>query len=242
MRRLVLEDMLTTEEYEQERGRLRRRIIESKHARRITAGDRISLVFEDRETVQFLVQEIIRAEHLVGEQTREEIEFCNSLIPGVNELSATLFIEITESSRIKEILDDLQGVDDGNAVALRVGALMRDRNKEDEMATLDELMTLQGVVAAGEFTPGGELVDFRSAVGMPSEQAKVTAQFCATVSNLFVTLAEAYTKLHEGLVWVPPKWWVYAGGNMAVCVGGTKGVFVRLGQTDFNRLYQSLVV
>jgi roadblock/LC7 domain-containing protein len=108
------------------------------------------------------------------------------------------------------------------------------------MATLDELMTIQGVVAAGEFTPGGELVDFRSAVTMPSEQARLTAQCCATVSNLFGMLAEAYTRLHNGQTWVPPKWWVYAGGDMAVCVGGTKGVFVRLGQADFTQLYKSL--
>ena len=44
------------------------------------------------------------------------------------------------------------------------------------MATLDELMQIKGVVAAGEFTPTGELVDFKSSMSMPQHQAGMTAQ------------------------------------------------------------------
>jgi len=55
------------------------------------------------------------------------------------------------------------------------------------MATLDELMQIKGVVAAGEFTVAGELVDFRSSMNMPRDQAGMTAQFCSTVSIMFNT-------------------------------------------------------
>ncbi|MBI4402319.1 MAG: DUF2173 family protein [Nitrospirae bacterium] len=108
------------------------------------------------------------------------------------------------------------------------------------MATLDQLMQIKGVVAAGEFTPGGELVDFRSALSMSQDQAGMTAQFCSTVSIMFNTLAKAYTHMYSNTNWLPPKFWAYGGGDMAVCVGGTKGVFVEIAKADFNLLFRTL--
>jgi roadblock/LC7 domain-containing protein len=108
------------------------------------------------------------------------------------------------------------------------------------MVTLDQLMQIKGVVAAGMFTPSGELVDFKSAVQMPQDQAGMTAQFCGTVSIMFNTLAKAYSHMYTNMSWLPPKFWAYGGGDMAVCVGGTMGVFVEIAQTDFNQLFKTL--
>ena len=108
------------------------------------------------------------------------------------------------------------------------------------MATLDELMQIKGVEAAGEFTPTGELTDFRSSMGMPQDQAGMTAQFCSTVSIMFNTLAKAYSHMYTNTNWLPPKFWAYGGGDMAVCVGGTKGVFVQIAKADFNQLFKVL--
>jgi len=65
------------------------------------------------------------------------------------------------------------------------------------MATLDELMQIKGVVAACEFTVAGELMDFRSSMNMPRDQAGMTAQFCSTVSIMFNTLAKAYSHMYS---------------------------------------------
>jgi len=108
------------------------------------------------------------------------------------------------------------------------------------MATLDQLMQIRGVVAAGEFTPTGELVDFKSAMSMPQEQAGMTAQFCSTVSIMFSTLAKAYSHMYTNMNWLPPRFWAYGGGDMAVCVGGRKGVFVEIAKADFNQLFKAL--
>ena len=108
------------------------------------------------------------------------------------------------------------------------------------MATLDELMQIKGVVAAGEFTPTGELLDFKSSMSMPQDQAGMTAQFCSTVSIMFNTLAKAYSHMYTNTSWLPPKFWAYGGGDMAVCVGGTKGVFVQIAKADFNQLFKVL--
>jgi hypothetical protein len=52
-------------------------------------------------------------------------------------------------------------------------------------ATLDDLLEIDGVVAAGEFTADGKVVDYRAKMDMSPEMADMTAQFCATVTMNF---------------------------------------------------------
>ena len=82
------------------------------------------------------------------------------------------------------------------------------------MATLEQLMQIGGVVAAGEFTPTGELVDFKTSISMPKGQAGMTSQFCSTVSIMFKTLAKAYSHMYSDTSWLPPKFWAYGGGEV----------------------------
>jgi roadblock/LC7 domain-containing protein len=83
------------------------------------------------------------------------------------------------------------------------------------MATLEELLNIEGVVAAGEFDPDGTLVDFRASMAMSPEMGQMTAQFCATVTMMFNTLASSYTQL-SGMRWVPQQGWAYSGGDWTV--------------------------
>ena len=108
------------------------------------------------------------------------------------------------------------------------------------MATLDDLLKLPGVVAAGEFRPDGTLVDFKAKMDMPRDLAQTTAQFCTTVTMLLNTLAGAYTQLSH-MRWLPQQGWAYSGGDWTVAVGGTRGVFVETAKADFNLLFQTLV-
>src|SRR3989442_11024628 len=101
------------------------------------------------------------------------------------------------------------------------------------MATLDQLMQIKGVMAAGEFTSTGELVDFRSAMSMPQDQAGMTAQFCNTVSIMLNTLAKAYLHMYTNMSWFPPKVWAYGGGPMAVGGGGEERGFLDARQGRF---------
>ena len=108
------------------------------------------------------------------------------------------------------------------------------------MATLDELIKIDGVVAAGEFTADGKVVDFKSNMDMPPEMAEMSAQFCATVTMLFNTLAGSFSKLSQ-TNWVPQQGWAYSGGDMTIAVGGNKGVFIETSKADFNQLFQVLI-
>ncbi|MEW6325040.1 MAG: DUF3501 family protein [Nitrospirota bacterium] len=122
MKKLSLADIAPLPDYERERAEFRRRIIALKARRRIALGELMTLVFENRETMRFQIQEMMRAERLSDEgKILEELEVYNQLIPEPGELSATLFIEITEQERIKEILDRLMGIDEPGRVRLEAG-------------------------------------------------------------------------------------------------------------------------
>ena len=110
------------------------------------------------------------------------------------------------------------------------------------MATLQELLDIEGVVAAGEFNLDGSLLDFETSMDMSEEMAQMSAQFCATVSMMFNTLAGSFTQL-SGMNWVPQQGWAYSGGEWTVAIGGggTRGVFVETAKADFNRLFEVLV-
>jgi roadblock/LC7 domain-containing protein len=108
------------------------------------------------------------------------------------------------------------------------------------MAKLEDLLKLPGVMAAGEFSADGKLVDYKTKMEMSRELAATTAQFCATVTMMFDTLAGAFTHLSK-MNWTPQKGWAYSGGEWTVAIGGHRGVFVQTAKADFNKLFEALV-
>jgi hypothetical protein len=123
MNALTPRDLIPHDDYERIRESFRSRIIALKHRRRISVGDKVTLVFENRDTIQFQIQEMIRVEHIVDPvKIQDELDVYNALLPNAEELSATLLIEITEGGKIKEDLDAFQGIDRGETVALRLGS------------------------------------------------------------------------------------------------------------------------
>ncbi len=122
MKLLTHDDLVAQEEYERQRESYRQTIIALKQRRRITIGDKVTLVFENRETLRFQIQEMIRVERIVDPQkVQEELDVYNALIPGSGELSATLLIELTDPDTMKHWLDLFMGLDHGQKVGLRAG-------------------------------------------------------------------------------------------------------------------------
>ena len=122
MKKLDLSDVKNIYEYEKVREEMCRRIIDLKRRRRVQVGKYLCFVFENRETALFQIQEMCRVERIVDEaKIREEVEVYNDLIPGENELSATLLIEIEDRAEIQPVLDRLMGIDAGEHVWIQVG-------------------------------------------------------------------------------------------------------------------------
>jgi hypothetical protein len=118
--KLTLQDIADLRTYERQREEFRDRIIALKKLRRVEVGPVVTIVFENRETVRFQVQEMARAERMgTDAQIQAELDAYNPLIPGPGELTATLFLELTSPDELREWLPRLVGIQE--AVRLVVG-------------------------------------------------------------------------------------------------------------------------
>jgi len=113
MKRVERGEVLELEAYERVREPFRRRIIEEKRLRRVPLGANMTALFENHDTALFQIQEMLRTERISAEHAiAHEIETYNELVPGANELSATVFIEYPDREERDRMLIELAGVDD----------------------------------------------------------------------------------------------------------------------------------
>ncbi len=108
-------------------------------------------------------------------------------------------------------------------------------------SSLEDLLNLKGVVAAGEFGADGSLKDFKANVDFSQELAQQTAKFTSAVTQVFDVLAESFSALNPQFNFAPQQGWAYSGGEYSVAVGGHRGVFVKTADADYNELFQALV-
>lgn len=141
MRKLESSDLWRLSDYERVREDFRRRVIDLKKTRRIQVGPLLSFVFENRDTVLFQIQEMLRAENVTEpERVQEELDIYNTMLPEDGQLSATLFIEVTEADRLPEEMARLQGLDRAAFLELageRIPAVFEEgRAKEEALSTV----------------------------------------------------------------------------------------------------------
>ncbi len=112
MKPLSTNDLWPAPVYEGVRDQFRREVIEAKKDRRVAVGPFMTFVFENRLTVKFQVQEILRIEKITeAAQVAEELDGFNSMLPGIGELSATLLIELRgPDEEVKAELQKLYGL------------------------------------------------------------------------------------------------------------------------------------
>jgi hypothetical protein len=99
--------------YEQIREHFRARVLAVKKPRYVALGKNITVLFENRDTVLFQIQEMLRTERITSEKAiAHELETYNELIPARSELSATAFIEYPEREERERMLVELAGIED----------------------------------------------------------------------------------------------------------------------------------
>jgi Protein of unknown function (DUF3501) len=110
---LTPSDIWPNKVYEAARSEMRSRVIALKAVRRIAVAPDVTLVFENRDTLRWQIQEMLRAERIeTPSGIQEELDVYNALMPDRVSLSATLFIEVTEEARIAQVLHDLLGLEE----------------------------------------------------------------------------------------------------------------------------------
>jgi len=124
MQKLTADDLLSLELYHKERPRMRAEVLAHKRHRQAAIGANLTLYFEDRMTMQYQVQEMLRAERIFeSEAIAEELEAYNPLIPDGTNLKATMMLEYPDVAERRTALERLKGIED--CVYLEVGTLGR---------------------------------------------------------------------------------------------------------------------
>jgi hypothetical protein len=112
-KKLAVEDLLSLERYSRERTEFRARVMAHKRNRQLTVGPNTMWLFEDRLTVQYQVQEMLRTERIFeAEGIAEELGAYNPLIPDGTNWKVTFLIEYTDAEVRRVQLEKLRGIED----------------------------------------------------------------------------------------------------------------------------------
>ena len=112
MNKLNSADLYSLEEYHRIRGDFRAQVIEHKRNRQLPIGPNATLYFEDRLTMQYQVQEMLRIERIFEDEAiEEELAAYNPLIPDGQNWKATFMMEFPEAEERRRQLAQLTGIE-----------------------------------------------------------------------------------------------------------------------------------
>ena len=113
MEKLQRQDLMPLEEYAEARGQFRARVMAHKKSRQLHIGPNATLYFEDRLTIQYQIQEMLRIEKIFeATGIKEELEAYNPLIPDGANWKATFMLEYEDERERRQQLARLVGVED----------------------------------------------------------------------------------------------------------------------------------
>ncbi|WP_448506447.1 DUF3501 family protein [Immundisolibacter sp.] len=113
MQKLTRADLLSLEQYAEQRPAFRARVLAHKKPRQIQLGPHATLAFEDRLTIQYQIQEMLRIERMFEARgIQDELDAYNPLIPDGHNLKATFMIEYDDEAERRVALSRLIGVED----------------------------------------------------------------------------------------------------------------------------------
>ncbi|MGB1111210.1 MAG: DUF2173 family protein [Gammaproteobacteria bacterium] len=109
------------------------------------------------------------------------------------------------------------------------------------MQEIEDILRVEGVLAAGEFSQQGQLLGFKTNQGfeLSESQAAEVAASCAKAHAAMQGFGEEMSE-HLSDTWNPPVGWMYAAGKYTVAIGNGFGVFVDSFSVDFNDLFNAI--
>ena len=141
MEKLNKSDLFSLEEYSINRDSFRKKVLEEKRRRKVYIGEHVALLFENKNTIQYQIQEMLRIEKIFdAEGIQEELDAYNPLIPDGTNLKAVMLIEYPNVEERKEKLKILKGIE--KKIWIKVGSHNKvfaiadeDLEREDETKT-----------------------------------------------------------------------------------------------------------
>ena len=144
MDKLTRSDLYSLEQYAENRSEIRAQVMKHKKNRNIHIGPTATLYFEDRQTIQYQIQEMLRVERIfeVG-GIEEELQAYNPLIPDGSNWKATFMIEEPDVEKRHDLLARLIGVEDrvwvrvdGNEAVFAIADEDMDRDTEEKTSSV----------------------------------------------------------------------------------------------------------
>ena len=141
MKKLNKSDLFSLEEYSINRDSFRKKVLEEKRRRKVYIGEHVALLFENKNTIQYQIQEMLRIEKIFdAEGIQEELDAYNPLIPDGSNIKAVMLIEYPNVEERKEKLKILKGIE--KKIWIKVGSHNKvfaiadeDLEREDETKT-----------------------------------------------------------------------------------------------------------
>ena len=113
MSKLTKDDLMSLEDYAKKRAEFRQQVLAHKKPRKIQIGEHATLYFENRMTMQYQIQEMLRIEKIFEEEgIMEELNAYNPLIPDGKNLKATFMIEYGDENERRDALAKMIGIED----------------------------------------------------------------------------------------------------------------------------------
>ena len=144
MDKLTRSDLYSLEQYAENRSEIRAQVMKHKKNRNVHIGPTATLYFEDRQTIQYQIQEMLRVERIfeVG-GIEEELQAYNPLIPDGSNWKATFMIEEPDVEKRHDLLARLIGVEDrvwvrvdGNEAVFAIADEDMDRDTEEKTSSV----------------------------------------------------------------------------------------------------------
>jgi hypothetical protein len=167
---ITRQDLIPLSTYRQGRDEYVKKMITYKNNRRIKVAPNISLLFENRNTVLFQIQELVNSEDLTDPKELDEyISIYTGMLPDENELSATLFIELDNQEKLADLLKQLKGIE--HHLTLFVGdepiqALFEEIHDDREFTTSVHYLKFPLTASAKNILLNGPLEDLSLIVSL----------------------------------------------------------------------------
>ena len=144
MKKLTRDDLLSLEQYSEKRPDFRAQLLTHKKDRKVHIGPTATLYFEDRMTMQYQIQEMLRVERIFeASGIEEELSAYNPLIPDGSNWKATFMIEETDVEKRHQLLASLMGIEDrvwvrvdGNEQVFAIADEDMDRDTEEKTSAV----------------------------------------------------------------------------------------------------------
>ena len=112
-REITRDDLMSLEQYAEQRGEFRQRVLAHKKHRQVALGPNATLYFEDRLTLLYQIQEMLRIEKVFeADGINEELEAYNPLIPSGRNFKATFMIEYADAAVRAAQLEKMVNIED----------------------------------------------------------------------------------------------------------------------------------